>query len=170
MDRELIVLVGGAAFADVKVIRLGYNAGFGAANNWAIKQASGEVGLFDEQFFMYSEETDWCRRFWRGGWRVAFTPAAEVVHLNGGSGKQQADRVFHEFQRSAERYVRKHHGWLGLMAFRACMVGGACLRIGLFGVGSILPRQRSVSRRRVKEWTRILGWNLGVRRRGLQHS
>jgi N-acetylglucosaminyl-diphospho-decaprenol L-rhamnosyltransferase len=49
------------------------------------RSATEEVGLFDEDFFMFSEETDWLFRFRRAGWQVWFTPYAEVVHLGGAS-------------------------------------------------------------------------------------
>ena len=129
------------------------------------RSAIEQVGGFDEQFFMYSEETDWCRRFRDAGWATAFTPAAEVVHLNGGSGKPQPDRVFNEFHRSAERYVRKHHGRVGLGVFRACLAGGAALRVILFGGRSLV--QGAVARERARQWVRILLWTFGVRGAGL---
>src|SRR5215212_5986999 len=49
------------------------------------RDAADAVGLFDEEFFMFSEETDWMYRFARAGWRVYFDPAAEVVHVGGAS-------------------------------------------------------------------------------------
>jgi N-acetylglucosaminyl-diphospho-decaprenol L-rhamnosyltransferase len=48
-------------------------------------QAAREVGLFDERFFMYSEELDWCRRFKAAGWRVVYLPTAQVSHVEGAS-------------------------------------------------------------------------------------
>jgi N-acetylglucosaminyl-diphospho-decaprenol L-rhamnosyltransferase len=126
------------------------------------RSAIEQVGGFDERFFMYSEETDWCRRFRDAGWAVAFTPAAEVVHLNGGSGRRQPDRVFNEFRLSAERYVRKHHGGVGLAMFRACLIGGACVRIAAFGVRALMPGGGQ-GRGMVRQWVRILAWNLGFR-------
>lgn len=41
-----------------------------------------QVGPMDERYFMYFEDTDWCRRFWEGGWRVTYHPAAELVHFH----------------------------------------------------------------------------------------
>jgi GT2 family glycosyltransferase len=132
------------------------------------RSAVKEVGQFDERFFMYSEETDWCRRFKDAGWTVGFTPVAEVVHLNGGSGKRQAAQVFNEFRRSAERYIHKHHGRVGLAVFRLCLIGGSCWRIILFSARSLFPgKGRSTAAVRVREWMRILFWNLGLRGPGL---
>jgi len=45
----------------------------------AIKQ----VGLMDERFFMYFEDTDWCRRFWENDWKVHYIHDIEIVHYYG---------------------------------------------------------------------------------------
>ncbi|MEW6610830.1 MAG: glycosyltransferase family 2 protein [Patescibacteria group bacterium] len=44
------------------------------------RKALEEVGLFDERFFLFFEDTDWCRRFWQKGWAVAYVPDAMMVH------------------------------------------------------------------------------------------
>src|SRR4051812_26347362 len=49
------------------------------------REAADAVGLFDEDFFMFSEETDWMYRFHAAGWKVLFHPGAEVVHVGGAS-------------------------------------------------------------------------------------
>ena len=39
-----------------------------------------EIGLFDERFFLYFEDTDLCRRFWQRGWQVIYNPEARIIH------------------------------------------------------------------------------------------
>lgn len=85
------------------------------------------TGGFDEDFFMYSEETDWQRRMTDSGWGIGFEPRAEVTHLGGGS--QSPGSVNPEFFRSLDRYQRKHHGAFGMWSFRAAMAVGAGLRL-----------------------------------------
>lgn len=46
------------------------------------RAAIDKVGLFDERFFVYFEDTDWCRRFWNGGWKVVYHPGIEIVHYH----------------------------------------------------------------------------------------
>ena len=123
------------------------------------RAALDEVGMFDEDFFLYAEETDLCYRLRRAGWAVRFTPEAEVVHLNGGSGKAQPDRVFEEFQRGQERFVRKHHGRAGLAVYRAMRVVGSAVRVAAFGAAGRWAE--------VRRWRRILRWTLGSRGPGL---
>lgn len=44
------------------------------------KDAIGKVGTFDEKFFMYLEDTDWCRRFWQAGYKVIYYPKVSLIH------------------------------------------------------------------------------------------
>ncbi len=47
-----------------------------------------QVGMFDERFFMYYEDIDWCRRMWDLGWPVYYVPTVKLVHIHGrGSAK-----------------------------------------------------------------------------------
>ena len=46
------------------------------------RSALDKVGLLDASFFLYFEDTDWCRRFWRAGYRVVYFPAATMVHYH----------------------------------------------------------------------------------------
>jgi N-acetylglucosaminyl-diphospho-decaprenol L-rhamnosyltransferase len=71
------------------------------------RDAADAVGLFDEDFFMFSEEVDWMTRFRRAGWTVRFTPAAEVVHVGGAS---HGGGMYVENLRGHLRFFAKHHG------------------------------------------------------------
>lgn len=44
------------------------------------KEALKQVGLFDERFFLYFEDTDLCRRFWQNKWKVIYYPEARIIH------------------------------------------------------------------------------------------
>jgi GT2 family glycosyltransferase len=46
------------------------------------RAALDKVGLLDERFFLYFEDTDWCRRFWNAGWRVVYHTGANMVHFH----------------------------------------------------------------------------------------
>jgi len=89
------------------------------------RQAIDEVGLLDEQFFLFSEETDWCYRFVRAGWEVLFTPAAEVVHVY---GAVHGGRMFQENIRGQLRFLLKHHGPPAAERARRVMLAGCVLR------------------------------------------
>ncbi len=71
------------------------------------RDATDSVGLFDEDFFLFSEEVDWCYRFHQAGWRVLFYPGAEAVHVGGAS---HGGRLYTENLRGHLRFFAKHHG------------------------------------------------------------
>jgi N-acetylglucosaminyl-diphospho-decaprenol L-rhamnosyltransferase len=70
-------------------------------------EALAAVGGFDEDFFLFSEEVDWCYRFRDQGWRVLFYPGAEVVHVIGAS---HDPRRYTDLLVSLLRFLRKHRG------------------------------------------------------------
>jgi GT2 family glycosyltransferase len=77
------------------------------------RSALDEVGLFDEGFFMYSEETDLERRLADARWEIRYTPAVTVVHHQGRSTAAVPERRVNEQWRGRERYWLKHHSVLG---------------------------------------------------------
>ncbi len=69
-----------------------------------------QVGGLDPGYFMYSEELDWCRRIKSVGWKIAYTPKAEVYHYEGASSEQAVTARHINFNRAKLRYFRKYHG------------------------------------------------------------
>jgi N-acetylglucosaminyl-diphospho-decaprenol L-rhamnosyltransferase len=84
------------------------------------------VGGFDERFFLYEEDADLCRRLREAGWRVVFTPAAEVKHHLGRSMSKAPRRARLEYHRSHLLYYRMHNGPLSLAALRAHLAARGC--------------------------------------------
>jgi GT2 family glycosyltransferase len=90
-------------------------------------EAVADVGRFDERFFLYAEETDWQRRAWNRGWRVALCPEVVATHVGAGTGGDSVERDTH-FHASNERYLRKHYGSTGWTVFRTGVMAGALAR------------------------------------------
>jgi len=88
------------------------------------KEAIDQVGVMDEQFFMFGEETDWCYRFGRAGWKILFTPDAEAIHLGGESCKKVVPEMALQLRASILLFFKKHKN--------AFYYRSACLLIGLF--------------------------------------
>jgi len=76
------------------------------------QEAIKQVGLMDERFFMYFEETDWCYRFKQEGWKVMFTPNAEIIHLGGASSKQIRAAMVKQWRKSMLLFFKKHKSML----------------------------------------------------------
>jgi GT2 family glycosyltransferase len=91
----------------------------------ARREALEAVGGFDEAFFLYEEDADLCRRLRGAGWRVVFTPAAEVRHRLGQSMARLPERARLEYHRSHLLYYRKHNGPLARGALRLALIGRA---------------------------------------------
>jgi len=85
-----------------------------------------DVGPWDESFFLYSEETDFCLRARDRGWRVRYTPAAQAVHLGGES--QESRVLFSLLTTNRLRLYRKRHGRLASAAFAAALTFGTGIR------------------------------------------
>src|SRR5438093_4496785 len=75
------------------------------------RETAEQVGLLDEQFFMYYDEVDWCRRMKSAGWRVFYVPEAQVVHHVAASVKQVGFEAYRRLFESQYRYFRKHASW-----------------------------------------------------------
>jgi len=82
------------------------------------REALAQVGLLDEDYFMYSEEVDLCQRIKQAGWEIYWVPEAEVLHYGGKSTEQVACEMFLELYRSKVLYFRKRHGVLQAMVYK----------------------------------------------------
>ncbi len=82
------------------------------------------TGGFDEDFFMYCEELDWCWRIHKAGWQIYTVPDAEIVHYGGESTKQVAARsVINLWQSRAQFYARHYSAWTNLLAKKIVTLG-----------------------------------------------
>jgi len=124
--------------------------------------AAAQVGLFDERFFMYSEELDWCRRFCLAGWRIAYVPSAEVLHLEGGSSRQDLAARDRLFQSSKLQYAAKWHGPGAARALRTYLIVEYLVRAAEEGVKLALGSEVGERRARL----RVIGSGLRHALRG----
>ena len=121
LHRRLAVQSGGAATRPV---------GFAQSSALLVRRAAArEIGYLDPAFFVYSDETDFCKRLWNVGWRVLHVPSAHAVHheqLSSDTAAAAARIV--EFHRNRDRYMRKHHGRIAAAAVRALSAWPYALR------------------------------------------
>ena len=75
------------------------------------REAALWVGGFDPDFFVYSDETDFCKRLTDAGWRILYVPAARAVHHDQmAQDAAGAERRIVEYHRGRDRYLHKHLG------------------------------------------------------------
>ena len=87
------------------------------------REVLSQVGLLDEGFFFYGEETDWCRRIKRAGHALMLAPVGEIIHFGGGSVRALNHKRNVMLSEGTIRYHRKHNGWLGAAACWALLAG-----------------------------------------------
>jgi GT2 family glycosyltransferase len=112
------------------------------------REAFDEVGLLDEDLFMYGDDVDWCRRCWKAGWQVVFYPGAEAIHDRGKTTAPYPVRFAVAQQRSVLYYWRKHHGWLGEMAIRSIICFHHIVRYAASLLGSVRSGTREAEIKR----------------------
>jgi hypothetical protein len=78
------------------------------------REALEDVGLMDDQYFMFAEEADWCYRFHVAGWGCVFAPVGRILHVDGGSKStaQASVKMYVEMQKSMLLFHQKHRGRL----------------------------------------------------------
>ena len=95
------------------------------------RDALEQVGLFDEGFFIYSEEVDLQLRLRRAGWDVHWFPGVTVVHHESQFSAEIPERRINEMWRSRHRYWRKHHSPIGARVAALSTGAQYALRAGL---------------------------------------
>lgn len=109
---------------------------------WVVKrEAVDQVGLLDEQFFMYGEDLDWCRRFRDAGWAVRFEPSCSAIHYGGASSGNSPLRFFLEMQRANLQYWRKHHGRSARLLHRLVLAIHHSARAGAYAAFWVTHRR-----------------------------
>lgn len=97
---------------------------------WMVRrQAIDEVGLLDENFFLYGEDIDWCRRFHEAGWDVVFYPEAQAIHIGGASSSNAPIKFYIEMQKADVQYWGKYHGRFGEAAYKMIILLHQTLRM-----------------------------------------
>lgn len=124
------------------------------------RDAVERVGGFDEGFFMYAEDLEWCHRAGRAGWEIRYEPGAVVVHLANRSGAQAfGPRRTAAWLQSTQRFVRRANGpaWAG--AYYALNALGTGTRYALARVRHAVAPSES-TRRAVEEWAPHVAYHL----------
>jgi hypothetical protein len=118
-----------------------------------------EVGPLSEDYFLFLEETDWCLRMRRAGWRVVHLPALSAVHLSGASSKLRNPALARiEYHRSLYHFFRVNRGTVSMVA----VFGVRLFKNGLYVVARA-PRalvSGAAGRARLRAQCDVLLWHL----------
>ncbi len=125
------------------------------------KEAMDEVGVLDEDYFLFLEETDWCFRMYKKGWRVYHVPNAEVFHLSGHSKKKTPWRSQIEYYISLYKFFKKNRtpaSYLALRVLKPCKI---FINLVLNLLGNLITLfQKKGLRNRLLKYYKLFVWHL----------
>ncbi len=121
------------------------------------REAIEAIGMMDEQFFMYAEETDWCYRFKQAGWRILFTPEVEIVHLGGQSSQQVRNEMLIQVAVSILQFMRKHYNWLTYQLASLLIIIFFMARLPVWLSVALLS-----SKKRLEAFDRVKTYTVGI--------
>ena len=116
-----------------------------------------KIGVFDEDFFLFMEETDLCLRAQQAGWKVVFHPHARALHHQGASATQAGARARIEYWRSRSVYFRKHRSPRCCVILAGMLVVRKLLNIIYFALLGLLS---GGARAKLHTEYTLLAWNL----------
>ena len=106
----------------------------------------GQVGVWDEAYFLHCEDLDWCMRFRLAGWNILFVPSAKITHALGVCSKSRPFFVEWHKHCGMVRFYRKffRHQYPGVVMW--LVVSGVWLRFGLVAVHLTVRRMLAKAR------------------------
>ena len=139
--------------------------GFVSGSCLMIRQETMEqIGLLDEDFFMYSEDVDWCLRAHKAGWKVYHLAEARFFHLAGGSSKRDVAARVVNIHQAKLHFFKKHYRWVTYALLKVIVFFESLAKI-LFDVISYAfadPEARAFKKSRMRGYARLM--------RGLFHA
>lgn len=92
------------------------------------REAVEQVGLLDEEFFMYGEDIDWCYRIKQAGWINYYYPRTHIIHYKGASSRKKPFKIIYEFHRAMILFYRKHYRKHYSLPVTAAVYGGIAVK------------------------------------------
>ncbi len=104
----------------------------------AKREALEQVGVLDEDYFLFLEETDWCYRMRKAGWKVYHVPQAEIVHFQGRSAETKKREAKVEYYQSRYRFFRKNRGDLQWFLLLVGLMARLAIELFTMAVGCLM--------------------------------
>jgi GT2 family glycosyltransferase len=101
-----------------------------------------EVGMMDEEFFMYGEDIDWCYRIKQTGWVNYYYPKTQILHLKGASSQRKPVKIVYEFHRAMWLFHRKHYQERYSFIVNGLVYGGIGVKLALALLKNQIKRMR----------------------------
>ena len=125
------------------------------------KEAIDEVGLLEEDYFIFLEETDWCFRMHKKGWKVYHVPDSKVFHLSGHSKKKAPGESQIEYYKSLYKFFRKNKDPVSYLTLRILKPCKIFINLVLNILGNMITLFQNEKRRnRLLKYYKLLIWHL----------
>jgi hypothetical protein len=136
------------------------------------REAAEQVNWLDPEFFVYSDETDFCKRLHDAGWKILYVPSARAIHHDQmAQDASGAERRIVEYHRNRDRYLRKHLGRVEAFLMRPVLAwpyllravaavflpGHSPRRYSLHARQALMPGQGEGIREAAEAYNRALG-------------
>jgi len=121
------------------------------------REAIDQVGLIDEHFFLFAEDTEWCYRIKKNGWKIYLNADAEVMHLWQQSMKLSSTNTALESHKSMHLFFMKHYGRRAAIGYRAMVFIFIGLRIPVYWVWHLISPSTPIQIGRL--W-QIVRWSI----------
>ena len=112
-----------------------------------------QVGPMDDEYFMYAEETDWCWRFKKAGWKNLFYPDAKIIHLGGQSSMQIRSKSLIQLRLGILQFFYKNKSRPYYILAGILISLFFLFRIPLWWIMSIMKKSNSNAHTRVKAYS-----------------
>lgn len=125
------------------------------------KEAMDEVGSLDEDYFIFLEETDWCFRMHKKGWKVYHVPDTRVFHLSGHSKRKAPGESQIEYYKSLYKFFRKNRSPISYITIRILKPCKIFINVLLNILGNLITLfQNEKLRNRLLKYYKLLIWHL----------
>jgi hypothetical protein len=124
-------------------------------------EAITQVGMLDEDYFFFIEETDWCFRMQQAGWKIYHLPDIKVYHLQGKSKERNPSKAWIEYYRSSYTFFKKHRSAFSYYTLRILRVFKLVINLALVLAGLLITLGLEKGlRRRFRIYSDLLVWHL----------
>jgi len=128
-----------------------------------------QIGMLDEQFYIYGEEVDWCWRIKQAGWKIMYLPHAQIIHYGKAASDQRKTEMFIQNYKSAYIFLKKNYPAYSYWLYRIRTTFYSVLWLVRYSVPLLFVSKNSQKYDELKNglnvYQKFFRWNLSKRSR-----
>lgn len=125
------------------------------------RAALDQIGLLDENYFIYGDEADLQYRLNKAGWKVVFLPNSSIIHFGGRSMDRWKRRKM--VYRGKMMFYRKNYGWLSTFLLRVMFFVMSLLKLLVWCVGYFIPSRNDQAKKELRSNIDVMGLCLNLK-------